>query len=83
MDTTDVMRLMVAASGKSAIALSRELGRGDTFLTSTMTRRSRPRVDTFVAFARACGYEVVLRGHGEELSLSDALGEDGPAGKKA
>ena len=58
---------VVALSGKASAAVSREMGRVSTFITTTIGRGTVPKLDTFVRIAAACGYEVVLRGHGEEV----------------
>ena len=69
MKACDVVTHMVRGSGKSARDVSREMGRHYQFITNTVTRKSVPKLDTFVKIAVACGYEVVLRGHGEEVTI--------------
>ena len=61
MDFGKVIREMMKESGISAAALSRALGKSNTFVATTLSKRSTPRMDTFVLMAEAMGYEVVVR----------------------
>lgn len=69
MKAKDAVSEVVALSGKSAITVSREMGRADTYVSMTISRRSVPKLDTFVELAKICGYDLVLRGHGEEITI--------------
>lgn len=69
MQARDAVAELVAMSGKSAIEVSREMGRADTYVSMTISRKSVPRLDTFAELAAACGYEVVLRGSGGEIAI--------------
>lgn len=66
---------MLYESGKSGIQLARELGRSDNFIWSTLRNNSMPRVDLLIRIANACGYEILLRGRGEEYVLTVDDGE--------
>lgn len=64
-----LIRHMLYESGKSGIQVSRELGRSDNFVWSTLRNKSKPRIDLLIKIARVCGYEVTIRGRGEEYVL--------------
>lgn len=64
----EVLAEVVKRSGKSPVAVSREMGRADSYLSTTMGRGSVPRLDIFVEVCRACGYEVIVRNReGKEI----------------
>jgi hypothetical protein len=58
---------VVTHSGKTGADVSREMGRVSTFVATTIGRGTIPKLDTFARIAGVCGYEVVLKGHGEEV----------------
>jgi len=60
---------VISHSGKPAVAVSREMGMSQNYVTNIITRGSIPRLDTFARICEACGYEVVLQGHGERVVL--------------
>ena len=61
---------MVATCKKSYSQVSRELGKGRTYLAVMMRDQTTPRVDTLARIATLCGYELLLVGHGEALKLT-------------
>lgn len=63
------MTHVVAQSGKTSKDVSLEMGLTSNFITNTKARKSAPRLDTFAHIAKICGYEVVIRGHGEERTI--------------
>lgn len=69
MDAADILRHMVAKSGKSYRQIAREIGRSDSFVSATIAQGSRPRMDTFASIAEVCGYQVVLKSKEEQLDL--------------
>lgn len=71
MNTRDAIQKMCEIEGKSQRTVSKEIGRAPTFLSSSLTKGSIPRVDTMAAIARTCGFELVLRGHGVTIELGD------------
>ena len=71
MNTKDAIQRMCELGGKSQRTVSKEIGRAPTFLSSSLTKGSIPRVDTMAAIARTCGFELVLRGHGVTIELGD------------
>lgn len=60
---------MISSSGMSRRKVSADIGRHPNFLTVTLQKESTPRADTLAALAHAMGYELVLRGHGEEIVI--------------
>lgn len=60
MKATEALRKMVRESGKSAIAISREIGRGPNYVSSLLSSGSVPSVETFASIARACDCELRL-----------------------
>lgn len=74
MQAKDAVAELVSMSDKSAIALSREMGKADTYLSMTISRGSIPKLDTFAAIAAACGYELVLRGPDREITIEYCQG---------
>lgn len=72
MNSVDALRYMVESSEKSTRQIAREMGRSDSFIRATMAQGTRPRVDTFVAVAHACGYEVWVSSPAGRFELTDA-----------
>lgn len=69
MDTTDCIRHIVEQSGKSGIKISNAIGRSDYFISTTVSKGSDVGCSTMAAIADACGYELILKGHGEEIPI--------------
>jgi IS30 family transposase len=70
MDPTEALKRMVALSGKSNREISRDLGRAESFVSATLARGARPRIDTYARMAEVCGYELVLRSKEDVISLT-------------
>lgn len=60
MNASDAMRKMIETSGKSGRQVAREIGRSDSFVSSTLAQGVCPRADTLAKVANACGYELVI-----------------------
>lgn len=71
MNTRDAIERMCELGEKSQRTVSKEIGRNPTFLGTTLSKGSIPRVDTMAAIAKACGFELLLRGHGVTIELGD------------
>ena len=69
MMTDEAIRHMCEAAGKGTTVVSRDIERASSFVGSILSRGSVPKADTLARIAEACGYEVVLRGHGEEITI--------------
>lgn len=67
---TGAMQHMMESTGKSRIALSREMGMSDTYLTTKLQERSKPRTDTLSLLADLCGYTLQLV-RGDEVIVID------------
>lgn len=73
-----LIRHMISVSGKSGAQISRDMGRSDNFVWSTlqnMQKGSKLRVNLFVGIAEHCGYDIEIRGHGEEYALRTLDGD--------
>lgn len=66
MNAKDATKYVIQASGRSMRALAVEMGKSPMYLAGVTSRGSVPKLDTFADIARACGYELILRGHDEE-----------------
>ncbi|MBR3224385.1 MAG: helix-turn-helix domain-containing protein [Atopobiaceae bacterium] len=71
MNANDAMRAMIEASGKSGRQVAREIGRSESFVSSTLAQGVCPRVDTLARVAEACGYEIVIVPKDVACSLVD------------
>ena len=60
MKATLALREMVRSTDKSAITISREIGRGPNYVSSLISSGSVPSVETFATIARACGARLQL-----------------------
>ena len=72
MNASEAMRLIIEASGKSGRQVAREIGRSESFVSSSLAQGVCPRVDTLARVAHACGYELVLIPKPRAGSLTDA-----------
>ncbi len=68
MGAGDAIRKMMEVSGMTAVDLSRAIGRSDTYVSTTLSKGSVPRVDTLAAMAEAMGFELVLKGGETEIA---------------
>jgi DNA-binding phage protein len=59
-NANDVMRAMIETSGKSGRQVAREIGRSESFVSSTLAQGVCPRADTLARVADACGYKIVI-----------------------
>ncbi len=59
MNASDAMRAMIEASGKSGRQIAREIGRSESFVSSSLAQGVCPRADTLAKVAHVCGYELV------------------------
>lgn len=71
MNPSDAMRRMIETSGKSGRQVAREIGRSDSFVSSTLAQGVCPRADTLAKVAHACGYELVAIPTGVASKLPD------------
>ena len=72
MKSLDALRRMMEGTGIGKVALSRAMGRTKGYIGSTLYNGGDLKVGTLAEAASAMGYELVLEGHGERISL------DGP-----
>lgn len=67
MNVLEAIRQMSASSGVSLRKVSADIGRAETFLTTSLTRGSVPRIDTLKGIANGFGYALLLVGRGDIL----------------
>lgn len=60
---------MIKQSGKSARTVSKDIGRSPTFLSASLAQGNGVSVNTLILVANEAGYELVLKGHGEEIPI--------------
>lgn len=69
MNTTECIRHMIEASGLSARKASQLLGKSPTYLGTTITNGSDVSAGNLSGIANVTGYELILRGRGEEIRV--------------
>lgn len=86
MDTLDAIKRMLEGSGMTAAALAKAVGRSRNSIYNMFSGKTDVRVGSLVDMAKATGYEIIARGHGEELVIegvsADADRDKGPADKR-
>ena len=70
-NANDAMRAMIETSGKSGRQVAREIGRSESFVSSTLAQGVCPRADTLARVAEACGYKIVIVPKDVALNLLD------------
>ena len=65
---------MVRSSGLSPYRVSLAINRAKNYVSTLLGSDSKPNVELFTRIAAACGFEVIVRGHGKEWQLSSDLG---------
>lgn len=73
MNATDAIRQMMKRASLGPSELSRRIGKARTYIASTLSHGSTPKVDTVARIAHECGYRLILRNDesGDELELYD------------
>lgn len=71
MTTSELIRRMIAGSGKSARKVSRDMGQSDNYLSVALARKTCLSADNLARVAEACGYriEAVRDSDGERIEL--------------
>ena len=77
-DLTGAIRHMVSSARLTYAELSRRIGRNNRYVSMMLNDGSTPRVDLLAKIARECGYDLVLIGHGEALTLSPEQKDGSP-----
>lgn len=65
---------MVRSSGLSPYRVSLAINRAKNYVSTLLGSDSKPNVELFARIAAACGFEIIVRGHGKEWQLSSDLG---------
>lgn len=80
MNTSDLIRRVVAEAGVSMIGASRAMGKNDNYFASVVARGSTPKADTLAAMLDACGYTLAAIPHGDVPASALVVDPpDGPA----
>jgi len=69
MEPMDGLRRAIDLSGKAQRDVSVGAGKSPTFLSMTLARGSLPKIDTYSALARACGYKVYLESDTDRIEI--------------
>lgn len=70
MESIEAIKYMINKRGSSARAVSIRLDRAPTFLGSSFSHGSTPRIDTMANIAEILGYKLVLKDNTEEIELT-------------
>lgn len=73
-DFEGLIRHMIDKSGKTGVEVSGDIGRSGNYIWAMLRNGTTPRADLLASIAAACGYELVLSGHGETILVSRADG---------
>lgn len=65
----DTVKHMLDVSDKTANEVSLAMGKHRNFIATSIYKDSTPRIDTLAQIASLTGYELILRGHGEEIII--------------
>lgn len=68
-DASCVVNALLLRDGRSARAMSRDLGRGLTYVSTLASNVRGPSVESLVRLAEECGYEVELRVGGKTARI--------------
>ncbi len=69
MKAIDAIQTMLAKSGKSANSVSLAMGKHRNYIATAIYKQSDPQADNLAKIAELCGYELILKGHGEEIAI--------------
>lgn len=64
-----LVRHMVEKSGMTQSDVSEKMGKGRGYVLTMTSRGSSPSAANLAKLAKACGYRLVLEGHGESLCI--------------
>lgn len=64
-----LVRHMVDKSGMTQSGVSEKMGKGRGYVLTMTSRGSSPSAANLAKLAKACGYKLVLEGHGESLCI--------------
>lgn len=69
MNILEAIRHMISKSGNSARAVSIALGKVPTYISSLLYQNTDIGINNVAKIAKQTGYEVILRGRGEEIVI--------------
>ena len=76
MNQVRAIEAMMAEAGMSRYALSRAIGKSDSYVNSLIHRDGDVGAAGLATLAHAMGYELVLRGHGQEIAIDPNAGKE-------
>ena len=65
----NIVNYLVERSKIPLARLSRDMGKSDTFLSTTFSKNSVLRMDTFLSLCKESGWKVKMIGHDEEFFI--------------
>ena len=77
MDLQSAIRHMASRAQRAYAQISRAIGRNDRYVSIMLNDGTTPRLDLMAKIANACGYRLVMVGHGEGLEVVPVAGDDG------
>ena len=74
----NIVKYLVEKSKIPLARISRDMGKYDTYLSTTISKNSVLRMDTFLQLCKETGWKVKLEGHDEEfyIELPDTTSGD-------
>lgn len=73
MNSKDIIIYILSHSNKTAIGVSRDMGRSDSYIRQTISRGSSPTLPVFCEIARACGYKLKLVSDTDDIDITDTI----------
>ena len=70
MNSCEAIRKMMEVSSTTAAALSRKMGKSDTYVSTTLSKGSSPRAENLAAMAKIMGFELILRQGNHEIVIA-------------
>ena len=69
MNATECIQHMIKTSGKRGVRVSSELGKSKNYISAMIAQQNDPSCQTMAAIAKVCGYDLILKGHDEEIVI--------------
>ena len=76
MNPTQAIQQMIGTSGTNASRLALDLGKSRAYISEMVARKKNVGASTLAEIAEEMDYELLLRGHGEEITI-DGRAHDG------
>lgn len=76
MNQVRAIEAMMSEAGMSRYALSKAIGKSDSYVNSLIRRDGDVGASVLATLAHAMGYELLLRGHGHEIAIDPNAGKE-------